>query len=45
MPIVELQNIRKVYDAKVAVEGLSLTIEPGSVYSDRTALARPAPSA
>ena len=32
MPIVELQNIRKVYDTKVAVEGLSLTIEPGSMF-------------
>src|SRR5580698_4490947 len=32
MPIVELQNIRKVYDAKVAVEGLSLTIEPGTMF-------------
>jgi ABC-2 type transport system ATP-binding protein len=32
MPIVELENIRKVYDAKVAVEGLSLTIEPGTMF-------------
>src|ERR1700709_2706420 len=32
MPIVELKNIRKVYDTKVAVEGLSLTIEPGSMF-------------
>jgi len=32
MPIVELQNIRKVYDTKVAVEGLSLTIEPGTMF-------------
>jgi len=32
MPIVELHNIRKVYDAKVAVEGLTLTIEPGSMF-------------
>jgi len=32
MPIVELQQIRKVYDAKVAVEGLSLTIEPGTMF-------------
>jgi ABC-2 type transport system ATP-binding protein len=32
MLIVELQNIRKVYDTKVAVEGLSLTIEPGTMF-------------
>ena len=32
MPIVELHNIRKVYDTKVAVEGLSLNIEPGMMY-------------
>ena len=32
MPIVQLQNIRKVYDAKVAVEGLSLSIEPGTMF-------------
>ena len=32
MPIVELQNIRKLYDTKVAVEGLSLTIEPGEMF-------------
>ena len=32
MPIVEIRNIRKVYDTKVAVEGLSLTIEPGSMF-------------
>ncbi len=32
MSIVQLQNIRKVYDAKVAVEGLSLTIEPGTMF-------------
>src|SRR5580698_8522254 len=32
MPIVELHNIRKVYDTKVAVEGLSLTIEPGTMF-------------
>ena len=32
MPIVALQNIRKVYDTKVAVEGLSLTIEPGTMF-------------
>jgi ABC-2 type transport system ATP-binding protein len=32
MSIVDLQNIRKVYDTKVAVEGLSLTIEPGTMF-------------
>jgi ABC-2 type transport system ATP-binding protein len=32
MPIVELHNIRKVYDTKVAVDGLSLNIEPGTMF-------------
>jgi ABC-2 type transport system ATP-binding protein len=32
MSIVSLNNIRKVYDTKVAVEGLSLTIEPGTMF-------------
>jgi ABC-2 type transport system ATP-binding protein len=32
MPIVELRSIRKVYDTKVAVEGLSLIIEPGTMF-------------
>src|ERR1700744_2289307 len=32
MPIVELHNIRKVYDTKVAVEGLTLAIEPGTMF-------------
>ena len=32
MPIVELQNIRKAYDTKVAVEGLTLAIEPGTMF-------------
>jgi ABC-2 type transport system ATP-binding protein len=32
MSIVELNNVRKVYDEKVAVHGLSLTIEPGTIY-------------
>jgi ABC-2 type transport system ATP-binding protein len=32
MPIVQLNNIRKVYDTKVAVEGLSLTIEHGTMF-------------
>ena len=31
-PIVQLNNIRKVYDTKVAVEGLSLSIEPGTMF-------------
>jgi len=32
MPTVQLNNIRKVYDTKVAVEGLTLTIEPGQMF-------------
>jgi ABC-2 type transport system ATP-binding protein len=32
MPTVQLNQIRKVYDTKVAVEGLSLTIEPGTMF-------------
>jgi ABC-2 type transport system ATP-binding protein len=32
MPIVQLDQIRKSYDTKVAVEGLSLTIEAGSMF-------------
>jgi ABC-2 type transport system ATP-binding protein len=32
MAIVALNKIRKVYDTKVAVEGLSLTIEPGTMF-------------
>ena len=32
MPTVELDRIRKVYEAKVAVEGLSLRIEPGTMF-------------
>ncbi len=32
MAIVRLQNIRKVYESKVAVEGLSLVIEPGTMF-------------
>jgi ABC-2 type transport system ATP-binding protein len=32
MAIVELQNIRKVYESKVAVEGLTLSIEPGTMF-------------
>ena len=32
MPIAELNKVRKVYDAKVAVEGLSLTMEPGTMF-------------
>jgi ABC-2 type transport system ATP-binding protein len=32
MPIVELHNVRKVYDTKVAVHGLSFKIEPGTMF-------------
>ena len=32
MSIVSLKNIRKVYDQKVAVEGLTLRIEPGTMF-------------
>jgi ABC-2 type transport system ATP-binding protein len=32
MAIVELENVRKVYDEKVAVHGLSLAIEPGTMF-------------
>lgn len=32
MAIVELNQVRKVYDEKVAVHGLSLRIEPGTVF-------------
>jgi ABC-2 type transport system ATP-binding protein len=32
MPIVELQNVRKAYDTKVAVDGLSFKIEPGTMF-------------
>lgn len=32
MPTVELDQIRKVYDTKVAVEGLSIHIEPGTMF-------------
>ncbi len=32
MSIVQLETIRKVYDTKVAVEGLSLKIEPGTMF-------------
>jgi ABC-2 type transport system ATP-binding protein len=32
MSIVELHNIRKVYDTKVAVEGLTLSIQPGTMF-------------
>ena len=32
MPIVELENIRKAYDTKVAVEGLTLSIEAGQMF-------------
>jgi ABC-2 type transport system ATP-binding protein len=32
MPIVELQHVRKAYDTKVAVHGLSFRIEPGTMF-------------
>jgi ABC-2 type transport system ATP-binding protein len=32
MAIVELNNVRKVYDEKVAVAGLSLQIQPGTIF-------------
>src|SRR3984885_5316979 len=32
MPIVELKNVRKAYDTKVAVHGLSFKIEPGTMF-------------
>jgi ABC-2 type transport system ATP-binding protein len=32
MPIVQLDRVRKVYDTKVAVEGLSLTVEAGTMF-------------
>ena len=32
MPIVQLQHVRKVYDTKVAVEDLSLSVEPGTMF-------------
>jgi len=32
MPIVELENVRKAYDTKVAVHGLSIRIEPGTMF-------------
>src|SRR5450756_1921237 len=32
MPIVELQQVRKAYDTKIAVHGLSFKIEPGTMF-------------
>src|SRR5260370_7720193 len=32
MPIVELQHVRKVYDTKIAVDDISFTIEPGTMF-------------
>ncbi len=32
MPTVDLEKVRKVYDQKVAVEGLTLRIEPGEMF-------------
>ena len=32
MPIVELHHVRKAYDTKIAVDDLSLSIEPGTMF-------------
>lgn len=32
MPVVQLQNVRKVYDTKVAVDRMSFAIEPGTIF-------------
>src|ERR1019366_4493237 len=32
MPIVQLHHVRKVYDTKVAVKDLSISIEPGTMF-------------
>jgi ABC-2 type transport system ATP-binding protein len=32
MPIVELQEVRKAYDTKIAVDNVSFTIEPGTMF-------------
>jgi ABC-2 type transport system ATP-binding protein len=32
MPIIELDHVRKVYDTKVAVDDLSISIEPGTMF-------------
>jgi len=32
MPVVELSHVRKVYDTKVAVDDLSIVIEPGTMF-------------
>ena len=32
MPIIQLHHVRKVYDTKVAVEDLSFTVEPGTMF-------------
>src|ERR1700730_16127631 len=32
MAIVELQQVRKAYDTKIAVHGLSFKIEPGTMF-------------
>ena len=32
MAVVQLDRVRKVYDTKVAVEGLSLTVEAGTMF-------------
>ncbi len=32
MPVVQLQDVRKVYDTKVAVDRMSFAIEPGTIF-------------
>ncbi len=32
MPVVELQDVRKIYDTKVAVDRMSFAIEPGTIF-------------
>ena len=38
MSIVQLEHVRKVYDKKVAVEDLSFSIEPGTMFGLTLAL-------
>ena len=32
MPIIELQNVHKAYETKIAIQGLSFKIEPGTMF-------------